>query len=166
MGFYETIFNCEDGNYCVSIGSTYDDFHSKDDLNWCILCDKHRDIKIGSKFKYNFGLFIEKFEKRSLSSSNSLEDQDVIKDVEVVDMKDFTIKNGIITIIRFKTDLDLSNLDESKKINFSMFGNEEITSWDDDIITTQFFKSCIHRELYRGSDIFYNWKTNKIVWLS
>lgn len=41
MGFYECIYECGDGNYCVSIGSSLDNFES---TSW-IYCDKHKNCE-------------------------------------------------------------------------------------------------------------------------
>lgn len=180
MGFYECIHDCGDGEHCVSIGSSIDNFAS---TSWAILCNKHKSIDVGSKFKYIFKSFIEKFKKSNrnqfielvLDRSKSTDEiLDMIKnerlqnsfarEVEIVDMKDFKIRKGTIKIVRFKvTDLDFSILDPSKKINFSMFDGD-VSSWDENskIVTLQFDKNCIYRSPYYGKELYYRWNCNKI----
>lgn len=195
MGFYECIHDCgidEEGNncYCVSIGSSLDNFQS---TSWSILCKKHKDIRVGSKFQYSFRSFVDKFKKKGVDdcfdftednpiiettkiTEENFEEickemeysrflKSVVRDVEIIDMKDVKIRKGTVTVVRFRTDLDCSNLDESKKINFSMF-DVDVTSWckDDNyyIITLQFFEDSIYRPEYRGYDLYYRWNRNEI----
>lgn len=180
MGLYECIHNCgldEEGNtcFCVSMGSSLDSFQS---TSWQILCNKHNNIRIGSKFRYNLRDFINKFgptkQQRKVKNLDYFEDVidwdlPYIYDVEVVDIKDVKIKNGTVEVIRMKVPLDCSTFIESRKINFSMFDGD-VTSWEkcssDDssvIITLQFHTGSIYRPCYKGTEYFYSWNSNKVI---
>lgn len=200
MGLYECIHDCgidEEGNncYCVSIQSTLDP--TSDETCWQIRCSKHRDIKIGSKFQYCFSKFYYQFKKRespileydfilteNMSSKEIHKENErcyseelLVRDVEVVDMKDVEYRKGTIKVLRLRVNLDCSLLNDSKKINFSMF-DDDVTSWckekvttideEEDnyhIVTLQFFEDSIYKPCYRGNNICYNWKTNSICTL-
>lgn len=149
MGIYECLHNCgnsqNEDEFCVSVSSSLDMFESTD---WPIKCKYHRNIQIGSRFKYNLADFILKF-----SSCPAL---NYIYDVEVVDIKDFVLRGKNIKIIRFKVDMDFSKFIESRKINYSMF-DTDVTSWDSDIITLPFNENDLYRPIYQGRDFCYNW---------
>lgn len=158
MGIYECVHDCGDGDFCVSIGSSLDGFK---DTQW-ICCNKHKKIAPGSKFKYNLTRFINQF-----SNENTY---DNIYDVEVVDLKNMQIRDGTIQIVRFKLGTSfqdvMSNLIESRKINFSIFDND-VTSWEqindtEYIITLQFFTNDIHRPIYNGNEYYFNWDTHQV----
>jgi hypothetical protein len=58
MGFYECVHYCGDNNYCVSIGSSLDNFYS---TNW-VFCPKHRSEE-NRNLIYNLCNFLRRYSK-------------------------------------------------------------------------------------------------------
>lgn len=163
MGLYSCIHDCGVDKYgsnchCVSIISSLDFYQSS---TWVILCSKHNNIVIGSKFQYVFNSFYDNFRKKE----SNIRNESLVRDVEVIDTRNFKTMRGTVKVVRFRTKLDCSSLDESKKINFSMF-DDDVTSWckenDDDIITLQILPGDIYRPQYKGNDLHYCWMRNLV----
>lgn len=154
MGFYECIYDCGEDNYCVDCGSSLDNFSGS---WWLSVCKKH-ELKVGGKFKYNLYEFIKKFTKTGESIQKN------VYDVEILEIANVEVKCGRMTIVRMKTDLDCSKMNESKKIFYSML--DDAPSWKKTkggyIITLPFSNNAVIRNIYTGNRVYWNWEKNKI----
>jgi len=58
MGFYECIYDCGNGNYCVNCTSSLQGFKSPP--AWLVICDKHK-LDVGQVWQsYSLANFISK----------------------------------------------------------------------------------------------------------
>lgn len=152
MGIYESIYDCEDGNYCVDVGSTYGP-----EINWLHICDKH-SLKIGSKLKYNLSNFLIKHAK----NCNIITQK--IYDVEVIDIKMNPVKGGELKIVRLRTTFDCLLLKENTKIFYSIFN--DAPSWiqdGDSCILTLVDTNNFPRKCYTGNEIYWNWNLHTLI---
>jgi hypothetical protein len=109
MGFYESIIDCGDECYCVTIGSSIDEFKTTS----YIFCDKHKP-EVGKKLQYNFHNFLLKNTKQKINC---------IKDVEIIDMK----KESNYTFIKlrvFDFNIKEMNLLEKNQLFIGSFNCE------------------------------------------
>jgi len=104
MGFYEIIHECGDNNYCVSVGSTLDDFNS---VEWKY-CKKHK-LPENRIQKYNISNFCKRYSRCS---------KYITCPFKII--KEQTNFRGLCfaKIQLFNIDLCDLNLQESKKIFF------------------------------------------------
>jgi hypothetical protein len=157
MGFYECVHDCGDNCYCVSIGSSLDNFES---TSW-IFCEKHKDPK-NRKTYYDLTNFTRKF-------SNKMTRQKIMADT-------VSIKSNARGIILVKLELKMNEgqfgrleLKESKKLYFSEFDDEpswRITNNKIYIIDalSQFNEeSVVDSPPCRDPNIIFNWSTNKVM---
>lgn len=157
MGFYESIHDCGDNCYCVSIGSSLDNFES---TSW-IFCEKHKDSN-NRKIYYDLTNFTRKF-------SNKMTRKYIT--AKVVDLKFNTKKMSLV-----KLELNLSvdefnklELKDSKKLYFTEFDDEP--SWQ--IIEGKIFVIDIKSQFNaldsidsppcKDPNIIFNWHTNKVM---
>jgi len=156
MGFYESIYDCGDGCYCVAISSSLDMFKSTD---WKF-CQKHKNPDCRTYCKLS--LFSKKYSKSYCS---------IISKAKIISTKENT--KGF-TLAKIELDITIDtfnklNLMESKKIYFSEFNDEP--SWqiiNDKIyvidILSQFeLFTVINSPLCNDTNILYNWYTSSIM---
>jgi len=151
MGFYECIYEC----LCVDCGSSLDNFQGVD---WMRICEKHQCI-ISNTFEYSLNRFIKKFKRRDtcIEKTNY--------DVEILDVVNVNVRGGKIKLVKMKTDLDCSQLDESKKITYSHMNFAESWELDTDgkyVIVLQFSYNDIIRKRYEGDEYYWNWRFHKL----
>lgn len=154
MGFYECIYDCGDGDYCVEIGSSIDNFNNIDTV---LTCDKH-NLCIGSKFKNNLTNFIRKHGIRQVKNNSF--------NCEILDVKSTKVKNGKLTVIQLKTDLDCSSFKESSKLYYSVFNYSPSWILDSDgkyIITILLRDIIIQGRYCDDKSIFWNWEANTLI---
>lgn len=160
MGFYESIHDCGDDCYCVSIGSSLDDFKSE---SW-IYCNKHTD-KENRKKSYNTLNFKRRYSKSTDKASY---------DFEIVGTK--TNAKGLkLAKIKIKSHIPAENilkgmkLEESKKIYFSDF--DDCPSWYIennelfiiDILDENNVHYYVDSPYCEDPNVFYDWQKNKVV---
>lgn len=159
MGFYECVYECGDGCYCVSIGSSLDNFES---TSW-IFCSKHKDPN-SRKVYYDLTNFTRKF-------SNKITRTRVT--AKVVDTK-LNARNILLTKLELNLTPDEFNkleLKDSKKLYFSEFDDEPswqiieekiyIIDGQNQFNTTESIES-IDSPLCTDRNIIFNWQTNKV----
>jgi hypothetical protein len=154
MGIYENVYDCGDGDYCVTCAGTYNDGVS--DL---IVCNKHKHIlpnpQIGAEFDYGLKDFIKRYSSIS---------ENPIKRVKVMDVK--TNSRGHILTKLLVYDFT-PHLNDMKKIYFTEFNDEPAWQRDGDntIIIDIISRSNIYieRSPCRDESIYYEWHGNKIM---
>lgn len=156
MGFYECIYDCGDKNYCVSIGSSLDNFKSTSWI-YCekhIKCDKYYDI---FNFLRRYATNVKHHSTRIKVIDTKMNSKGIkLSKIELID----------VTEIKFKE----FNLDDRKKILFSEFNDEP--SWntveDGKIIIIDNIDSydCnipVDSPICIDQNIIFNWHTNSVV---
>lgn len=158
MGFYETIYECGDNNYCVDIGSSLDNFQSH---SW-IFCDKH---KHNHKLYYNMYNFMRRYSK--LPSIFSAE-------VKIIEIKSIGFANPTKKLIKLElvntdiNDINKWNLYESKKVYFSEFNDDPAWFVVDnkiyiiDIYVESDMHESIDSKICTDRNVFFNWQKNKV----
>jgi len=156
MGFYEYVYACG----CVNCTSSLDNFESPP--YYILTCDAHT-LKNGNKFKYNLSKFIQKYWKKNHLTNTYVDfSHKFIYDVEVLDFVKHISNN--FNIVKFKTNLDISCLDETKQIFFSEFDDQP--SWiktdniDNTTIITLIFESNAIERVIEPHNLIYDWKKN------
>ena len=147
MGFYECIHDCGNDNYCVSIGSSLDNFES---ISW-MFCDKHK-LRKEMQCRYKLSQFLRRYSK---STSYTLVN---------VQIEDIFGKYVVMRIFNGGTLLPL--LQPSNMIYFSQYNNEP--SWkvdgNDLVIIDHFYESMfVGSPEYKGTDWIFSWRTHKIL---
>lgn len=157
MGFYECIHDCGDNCYCVSIGSSLDNFES---TSW-IHCSKHKDPNNRSTY-YDLTNFTRKF-------SDTMTKQKVT--AKVIDKK-LNAKN--IMLIKLELNMTTNEfaklkLKESKKLFFTEFDDDP--SWQ--IIKEKVYiieildhlnvTSNVESPPNQNPNICFNWHTNTVM---
>ncbi len=108
MGIYESELKCG----CKSISTTYD---KNDPTHITKVCDLHK-LEINKEFKYNLEGFKKRHKAKSIRKSYFK--------VKIVDIKTNTKD---LKLVKMEVeDLDISKLENSTKIYFSEFGEEDI----------------------------------------
>lgn len=161
MGFYECIYDCGDGDYCVDCSSSLDDFGSPP--SFIVKCKKHTLVK-GVKFKYNLSDFIKNF---TYMTDGEDEYKSHIYDVEFIEMRYTEVKGGFLPIVQMFVS-NLHTFKESKKLFFSVF--DDAPSWkflpDGRIkITLIFQEGSIHR-VVSNKKLYWCYKERKVMELS
>lgn len=146
MEFYECIYDCGEGNYCVDCGTSLGNFKSPP--TFMIICKKHQLGK-GAKFEYDMSDFMEKFSSDGVSKN--------IYNVEVIDFSG--------PYVRFRTDLDCSNFNIRDIITYSCFNDAQ--SWEKDgnnyIVTLRFSRNNIVLKKCEDKYVYPNWTTLKVM---
>lgn len=180
MGFYENIYDCGDGDYCVDCGSSLDGFAS----SWIMrTCKKHKLVK-GVKLDLNITVFINTFRKihpeLEAARARCAGDIDyadlynigqtlVTIPVEFVEKRQTPVRGGSLEVVQLLasgTDLDVSLLDDQKKLFFSAF--DDAPSWevlpDERVRLTLLFDMSMVRfgPLYCGREVWWNWEKNAL----
>lgn len=154
MGFYECIYDCGDGYYCVDCASSLDNFQSPP--SFLIICPKHQLVKGQVWEKYFLARFIEKYSKRD--SKIDYKPYYQVKVLDFVPYKNFNL-------VKFEVeDFDVSRLDESKRIYFSQFSDEPAwnRSGGKTICIDAFTQNNIKRSANTDSSICYDWHKNQV----
>lgn len=154
MGFYESIHDCGDGEYCVTIGSSIDNFSSIQHVITCSKCNP----KIGSKFKYDLSEFIKKHSKNISDFTQK------IYDIEVIDYKPTEVKGGYLNVIRMKTNLNCNLLNKSTQIFYTIYDN--VPSWIDDgngnFIITFVYTHNVGPQIH-NNNLWFFWNSYKLM---
>lgn len=161
MGFYDTIYDCGDGNYCVEICSSLDNFSSS---SW-VFCNKHKDQK-NRKIKYNLKNFLRKF---SYDKHNNYYNKFVTG--IILDTKN---NNKNIELIKLELNISLEefnelNLNPSKQLYFSEFNDEpsfQVLNNKIYIIDarSQFNEeNCVNSPICNNKNIIFDWQSYKIM---
>ncbi len=154
MGFYECIYDCGNGNYCVDCASSLDGFKSPP--SWLIICDKHK-LDVGQVWQsYSLANFISKYGKKS--HMFPLDQKFQVKVLGYEPYKKFHLVK--LQIDQFDTEI----LDEKKQIYFSQFADEP--AWTvangKTILIDIFVQNNIKRVRNTNPDICYDWNGNKV----
>jgi len=152
MGFYDCIYDCGDGHYCVSIVSSLDNFQS---TSW-IYCDKHKH----EDRVYDLFPFLRRYSKVA---------KHIWTRIQIVEQK-FNAKGVRLSQVKLLDipDLDALQLKESKKIFFSEFEDEPAFKQENNQITIidnmDGYNSHIpvNSPEYTGREVVFNWHTNKV----
>ncbi len=154
MGFYECIYDCGDGNYCVDCASSLDGFKSPP--SWLVICDEHK-LAVGQVWQsYSLGNFISKYGKKS--QMFPLDQKFQVKVLDWVPYKNFHL-------VKLQVDhFDTKILDEKKQIYFSQFADEPAWSVSNGktILIDIFVQNNINRVRNTNPNIFYDWNGNKV----
>lgn len=157
MGFYECVHDCGDNCYCVSIGSSLDNFES---TSW-IHCSKHKDINNQSLF-YDLTNFTRKF-------------SDKMTQIHVT-AKKIDSKLNAKDIMLIKLELNMTteefaqlNLKDYRKLYFTEFDDEP--SWqiiEEKIYIIERFDqlnvtSYVDSPQCHDPNILFNWHTNTVM---
>lgn len=154
MGFFETIHDCGDGNYCVSIVSSLDDFKS---ISW-VHCQKHKN---NPKY-YNIYNFLKRYSTNPFNFNTRINILDSKKN-----SRDKTLtKFELIDVSKEK--LNEFKLLESKKIYFSEY--DDLPSWniiDGKVIFIDYiddYKSQIPVDspICKDRNVVFNWQKNMV----
>jgi len=154
MGFYECIYDCGDGNYCVDCSSSLDGFQSPP--SFLIVCPKHQLIQGQTWEKYMLEKFIEKYSKRD--SKVVYKPYYQVKILDFVPYKNFHL-------VKFEVDdFDVTGLDNSKQIYFSQFSDEPAWSKSNGktICIDAFTQNNIVRTHNTNQSICYDWQKNQV----
>jgi hypothetical protein len=190
MGFYESIYNCEDGDYCVNTGSSLNNFQSND---WTCICKKH-ELKVGNMFIYGMIDFILQYKKDNVNIENNIRqyletdeyfcnnlfpDEDLNDEKFITDLREFEnkyyeieiiqIENIVIkncqesTLVKAKVkNMDWSIFDKYKKIYFSDFDDAPSFDEQTNTIILYFDNNKIKRTHNKNNNMVYNWLTRKV----
>ena len=158
MGFYECIYDCGDGNYCVGCASSLDNFQSPP--SFLIVCPKHQLVQGQIWEKYLLRNFIGKYIKRGNQVVWKLNYK--VKVLDFIPYKNFHL-------VKFEVeDFDVSGLDESKRVYFSQFSDEPAWSSSNGktICIDVFTQNNIVRTHNTNQSVCYDWKTNQVRQIS
>ncbi len=154
MGFYECIYDCGNGNYCVNCASSLDGFKSPPE--WLVICDQHK-LAVGQEWQsYSLSGFINKYSK--------LGHQVQWKPSYQVKVLDFAPYKNFHLVKLEVDDFDVSGLDYLKQVYFSQFADEPAwtVSNGKTILTDIFVQSNIKRVCNTNPDICFDWNENKV----
>ncbi len=154
MGFYECIYDCGDGNYCVDCASSLDGFKSPP--SWLFICDKHK-LAVGQIWQsYSLTNFISKYGKKS--HMFPLDQKFQVKVIGYEPYKNFHLVK--LQVEQFDTGI----LDEKKQIYFSQFSDEPAwtVSNGKTILIDIFVQNNIKRVRNTNPDICYDWNKNQV----
>lgn len=154
MGFYECIYDCGNGYYCVDCASSLDGFQSPP--SFLIVCPKHQLVRGQTWEKYLMKNFISKYIKRD----NNI----VWKTHYKVKLLDFIPYKNFHLVKLEVEDFDISGLDETKRVYFSQFSDEPAwtSSNGKTICIDAFTQNNIVRTTNTNPSVCYDWKKNQV----
>lgn len=135
MGFYECVHDCGDNNYCVSIGSSLDNFSSTD---W-IFCPKHQSQE-NRNLTYNLCNFLRRYSKKFC--------RDHICKIKIVETKVNSKETTLIKAELFGVNVLDLKLENSRKIYFTEFNEEP--AWN--VIDGRTFIIVPYENIYSSVD--------------
>jgi hypothetical protein len=115
MGIYECIWNCGNGNYCVSCCTTLDN----DNTPWWLKICKAHELVVGNTYTYSLCKFIKRY-----SAGLSTFMDDCVKATLLETKKN---SKGLTLVKLNVTMFDLKQLSSSKIMYFSEF--DDAPSW-------------------------------------
>lgn len=154
MGFYECVHDCGDNNYCVSVGSSLDNFES---TSW-IYCPKHKSRK-NRNLRYNLCNFIRRHAKTIGKC--------IYSKIKILQIK--TNDKGVRLMKAELLDFDISTLGliDSEKIYFSEFNGE--SSWeiiDGKVYIITIYENIndnVNSPMCSDRNITFDWGTNQVI---